>query len=62
MNVKVLREALGISSDQLAQMLRASQKTINNWESGRHQPSPYYTRELFKLVEEIQEACNTKSP
>ena len=55
MNVKKLREQLGISQETFARMLQASASSVKRWEQG-YEPSAAYRQLIEQLVEELKEA------
>lgn len=53
MEVKQLREKLGLTQEQLAHRLGVTVKTVNRWEMGRAKPSPLATKLLNQLSEQL---------
>jgi len=49
MEIKQLRERLGLTQEQLAHQLGVTVKTVNRWERGRSKPSPMARRLLIDL-------------
>jgi len=49
MDVKQLREKLGLTQEQLAYKLGVTTKTVNRWEMGRAKPSPLAVAQLVQL-------------
>ena len=54
MNVKELREKLGMTQEQLAREVGVSFKTVNRWERGKSKPSPMATKLLVALSGSIK--------
>ncbi|MBL7125153.1 MAG: helix-turn-helix domain-containing protein [Dehalococcoidales bacterium] len=55
MNVKELRERLGLSQDKFAALLGVAPYTVRRWESGKSQPSPLALKQLSQLTEKAEE-------
>ena len=51
MEIKQLREKLGLTQEQLAHKLGVTVKTVNRWERGKAKPSPM-ARRLLSVLEE----------
>ena len=49
MDVKALREKLGLTQEQMSRELDVSFKTVNRWERGRSKPSRMAQRLLVEL-------------
>jgi len=49
-NVKLIRERVGLSQRRFALLIGVSQRTLENWEQGRRQPTGP-ARVLLKLLE-----------
>ena len=49
MDIKELREKLGMTQEQLAHKVGVSFKTVNRWERGKAKPSPLATKILNQL-------------
>ena len=47
--IKILRQQLGISQEELGRRLGVSVVTINRWEREVNQPSPLALREIGRL-------------
>jgi DNA-binding transcriptional regulator YiaG len=52
--IKELREALKLSTQQLANKIGVSRYTINRWESGESRPQPRSAKMLEKLSKEVR--------
>ena len=50
MNVKELREKMGMTQEQLARELGVSFKTVNRWERGKNKPSRLAVARLDALT------------
>jgi len=55
MNVKELRERLGLSQDKFAALLGVAPYTVRRWESGKSQPSPLALKQLTQLAKSEKE-------
>ena len=55
MNVKELRQRLGLSQDKLAALLGVAPYTVRRWESGKSQPSPLALKQLNQLAKPDEE-------
>jgi len=51
MDIKQLREKLGLTQEQLAHQLGVTVKTVNRWETGKAKPSPLAVKQLSQLSE-----------
>lgn len=51
-DIKILREALGLSQEQLARHLGVSFMTISRWERGHAKPSPLAMEKLEQIRKE----------
>ena len=49
MEIKQLREKLGLTQEQLAHKLGVTVKTVNRWERGKSKPSPMAKMLLSEL-------------
>ena len=47
--IKKLRENIGLSQTQLAQLLAVSPSTISYWETGERNPQPIYEASIMQL-------------
>jgi transcriptional regulator with XRE-family HTH domain len=56
MNIKELREGLGLTQEAFAKRLDVSVLTIHNWESGVHHPKGQRLTRLVILAQSLQEA------
>ena len=56
-DVKVVREQVGLSQAEFAQMMRVSVKTLQNWEQRRVRPAGP-ARALLKIVEANPQALS----
>ncbi len=54
MDVKQLRQKLGISRDALARELGVTYKTVYLWEKGKAEPSPLALEKLKELEKELK--------
>ena len=54
-DVKALRQALGLTQTELAQKIGVNQVTVNRWENRRGKPSKLAQRELARLQRKIQQ-------
>ena len=50
LEVKAIREKMGVSQDKFAVILGVSKRTVENWEQGRRHPTGA-ARSLLKIVE-----------
>lgn len=50
-SIRVLREILGLSQNQLARKLKCTTESIRNWEHGRSQPSGYFMAALYQYCQ-----------
>ncbi len=50
--VRGIREARGLTQEQLAHELGVTFGTVNGWENGRHRPIPLLARLLIELAAE----------
>jgi transcriptional regulator with XRE-family HTH domain len=48
--VRDLRQALGLTQEQLARELSVTFSTVNGWENGRHRPIPALASRLLNLA------------
>lgn len=55
-NIKEIRESLGMSQTQFATLLGCHLFTLVRWENKLSEPSPAYEREVKRLLEEIRQA------
>lgn len=51
-DVKTIREALGLTQTQLAEKVGVAQGDISNWELGKHRPSRAARTTLERLMAE----------
>lgn len=49
MNVRLLRESLGLTQEGLAHELGVSFTTVSRWENGKSDPSPMAIKQLKEL-------------
>jgi transcriptional regulator with XRE-family HTH domain len=56
--VRRIRDARGITQEQLARELEVTFSTVNGWENGKHQPIPSLARRLLDMAE----ASGVRSP
>ena len=52
MNVKAIREALGLKQEKFAQRIGVSFATVNRWENGKAKPSPLAKEKLSRLAKQ----------
>ena len=57
MDVKTIRQALGMTQERLAQKLGVSFVTISRWELGKSKPSPMAIQKLDKLEKSLPKAA-----
>lgn len=50
MNIKELREQLGLTEEELAQKLGVSVSTVSRWETGKHRPSRLAKKRLKEIL------------
>ena len=55
MDIKGIRERLGLTQEQLANKLGVSWATVARWERGKGKPSPLARKALEKLLKESTE-------
>ncbi len=55
MDIKVLRERLGMTQEQLAREVGVSFKTVNRWERGKSKPSPMASKILAGLQKQYSD-------
>jgi DNA-binding transcriptional regulator YiaG len=53
MNIKELREKMGITQEKMAAKLGVSLGSIRGWEYGNHTPSPMAQAKIDDLIDEI---------
>jgi DNA-binding transcriptional regulator YiaG len=60
--IRELRDTLRLSRPLFARLMGCSERTLANWESGRHLPDIYKSRlnELQRLYTELSEAVDPK--
>jgi DNA-binding transcriptional regulator YiaG len=49
-----LRKALGLTQQQLADLIAANRPTVARWEAGKHQPRGGYLKALKELQEKVR--------
>jgi len=52
--IKRLRLALGLTQQQFADLIAATQVTVSRWETGMNEPKGAYKRALEVLAEEVK--------
>ena len=52
--VKSLREAMGLTQEQLAAKIGVTVSTVNRWEKGRSKPQPLAMKQINALRSEIK--------
>ena len=50
--IKILREKLLITQEELAKVLNVSFVSVNRWENGHHEPTMKVKRKLVQLLKE----------
>ena len=55
MDIKKVREQLGLTAEELAQRLGVSVTTISRWETGRHKPSKLARNRIKEVVDQRQD-------
>jgi transcriptional regulator with XRE-family HTH domain len=48
--VRAIRQARGLTQEQLARELRVTFATVNGWENGRHEPIPALAQRLREMA------------
>jgi len=48
--IKSLRKSMDLSMLELSHFIGCSTQSIHNWENGKAKPSPYYKREIRKII------------
>ncbi|WP_432095632.1 telomere-associated protein Tap [Streptomyces sp. bgisy100] len=59
---KRLREAAGLSQDQIAKALQARRESVGNWEAGRSEPRPPKRAAYARLLEGLAERFPAPAP
>ena len=54
MDVRLLRQKLGISRDALARELGVSYHTVSLWERGKTEPSPLALEKLKEIEKQVK--------
>jgi DNA-binding transcriptional regulator YiaG len=57
LDIKTLRETLGVTQTQLAEMVGVAQGDISNWETKKHAPSRAARKTLERLLEEHRQSA-----
>lgn len=52
MEIKEMRELLGISRAEFSRRYRIPLRTLENWESGKRTPPPYVINLLERIIKE----------
>jgi len=53
--IKELRERLGLTQEQFAQVVGVTFCSVNYWENGKRTPQPFLVRRLVELKEKLDE-------
>jgi len=53
-DVKALRDALGLKQEELSRKLGIGVWTVSSWETGKHHPSPVMRRKLERLQRKVK--------
>ena len=48
--IKQIRDASGLTQEQLARELGVTFGTVNGWENGKHRPSPLAARQIVRTA------------
>lgn len=48
--IRRIRDATGLTQEQLARELGVTFGTVNGWENGKHRPSPLAAREIVRTA------------
>jgi formylglycine-generating enzyme required for sulfatase activity len=51
MGLSYARKAVGLTQEQLAEMIHVDRSTVFHWEAGEHRPQPYLWPKLAKILE-----------
>lgn len=54
-NVRAIRQRLGLNRDDFGALVGAHPRTVRRWENGEGDPSPMAVKHLFKVREEADE-------
>jgi len=54
-DIKAVRDTLGVNQTQLAELVGVAQGDISNWELGKHKPSRAARATLKRLLDEHRE-------
>ena len=60
--VKMLRELLMLSQEELALILNVDTGTVSRWERGLRRPRPVHKRRMARLRKEFNNGKNKGSP
>lgn len=52
-DIKLLREKLGLTQEQMAHRVGVSFKTVNQWERGKSKPSPLAVKVLMRMAHTV---------
>ncbi len=55
MDIKVIREKLGLTQEEIAQKLGVSWGTVARWEAGKSKPSKLARKAIANLLKEVSE-------
>lgn len=59
--IKKLREAMGLTQEELAREIGVSFATVNSWENGKRTPQPFLFRRLLEMEQELAGSKDKKS-
>lgn len=51
-DIKTIRETLGVTQTQLAELIGVAQGDVSNWENGKHRPSRAARASMARLLKE----------
>lgn len=55
---RALREAAGVSQDDVAKAIGVSRATVGHWETGRRRPWPRHLESYMEALQVLQEAAS----
>jgi DNA-binding transcriptional regulator YiaG len=55
LDIRALRQELGLTRREFAGRLRASPNTVKHWENGQHSPGPRMRRKLDDMLQRHRE-------
>lgn len=53
--IKEMREASGLTQEELAKLMGVTRQTISRWEVGQDSPSPRHFEKLIRVIREYSE-------